>query len=72
MWLQEKGGSIYKHPYDLGPYENLTSVRIDDYAAAAAFITMCLFELLIYFVSGFGTKYPKLAVANGEPYRFWT
>ncbi|CAI8600862.1 unnamed protein product [Vicia faba] len=26
LWLQEKGGSIYKHPYDLGPYENLTSV----------------------------------------------
>lgn len=26
LWLAEKGGSIYKHPYDLGPYENLTSV----------------------------------------------
>ncbi|MED6199515.1 putative protein S-acyltransferase 16 [Stylosanthes scabra] len=26
LWLAEKGGSIYKHPYDLGPYENLTSI----------------------------------------------
>ncbi|KAE9610990.1 putative protein S-acyltransferase [Lupinus albus] len=26
LWLAEKGGSIYNHPYDLGPYENLTSV----------------------------------------------
>ncbi|KAK7286790.1 hypothetical protein RJT34_22025 [Clitoria ternatea] len=26
LWLAEKGGNIYKHPYDLGPYENLTSV----------------------------------------------
>jgi len=33
LWLAEKGGSIYKHPYDLGPYENLTSVRIEDYTA---------------------------------------
>ncbi|KAK7390522.1 hypothetical protein VNO78_25830 [Psophocarpus tetragonolobus] len=26
LWLAEKGGSVYKHPYDLGPYENLTFV----------------------------------------------
>ncbi|KAI4354519.1 hypothetical protein L6164_003372 [Bauhinia variegata] len=26
LWLAEKGGSIYKHPYDLGPYENLTTI----------------------------------------------
>lgn len=26
MWLAEKGGQIYKHPYDLGVYENLTMV----------------------------------------------
>ncbi|KAK2657836.1 hypothetical protein Ddye_010888 [Dipteronia dyeriana] len=26
MWLAEKGGQIYKHPYDLGVYENLTTV----------------------------------------------
>ncbi|GMH30072.1 hypothetical protein Nepgr_031915 [Nepenthes gracilis] len=26
MWLAEKGGEIYMHPYDLGPFENLTSV----------------------------------------------
>ncbi|KAK3445224.1 hypothetical protein EUGRSUZ_A01284 [Eucalyptus grandis] len=24
MWLAEKGGSVYNHPYDLGAYENLT------------------------------------------------
>nr|DAD26469.1 TPA_asm: hypothetical protein HUJ06_027937 [Nelumbo nucifera] len=26
MWLAEKVGNVYQHPYDLGPYENLTSV----------------------------------------------
>ncbi|XVF76656.1 hypothetical protein PTKIN_Ptkin13bG0284100 [Pterospermum kingtungense] len=26
MWLAEKGGNVYKHPYDLGAYENLTTV----------------------------------------------
>jgi hypothetical protein len=27
MWLAEKGGNVYAHPYDLGAYENLTTVR---------------------------------------------
>ncbi|XP_043698857.1 probable protein S-acyltransferase 16 [Telopea speciosissima] len=26
MWLAEKVGNVYRHPYDLGPYENLTWV----------------------------------------------
>ncbi|KAL5549876.1 hypothetical protein UlMin_000052 [Ulmus minor] len=26
MWLAEKGGNVYSHPYDLGAYENLTMV----------------------------------------------
>ncbi|KAJ6913164.1 hypothetical protein NC651_015615 [Populus alba x Populus x berolinensis] len=26
MWLAEKGGHVYKHPYDVGTYENLTTV----------------------------------------------
>ncbi|EEF30829.1 zinc finger protein, putative [Ricinus communis] len=26
MWLAEKGGDVYKHPYDIGAYENLTMV----------------------------------------------
>ncbi|KAL9429016.1 hypothetical protein AB3S75_030924 [Citrus x aurantiifolia] len=26
LWLAEKGGTVYKHPYDLGIFENLTSV----------------------------------------------
>lgn len=26
LWLAEKGGTVYKHPYDLGIYENLTAV----------------------------------------------
>ncbi|XVE76388.1 hypothetical protein DITRI_Ditri12bG0168600 [Diplodiscus trichospermus] len=26
MWLAKKGGNVYKHPYDLGAYENLTTV----------------------------------------------
>lgn len=31
MWLAEKGGDLYHHPYDLGVYENLISVRRLDY-----------------------------------------
>lgn len=26
MWLAEKGGQIYSHPYDLGAYQNLSTV----------------------------------------------
>ncbi|CAO2827051.1 unnamed protein product [Amaranthus hypochondriacus] len=26
MWLAEKGGEVYRHPYDLGAFENLSSV----------------------------------------------
>ncbi|KMT11075.1 hypothetical protein BVRB_5g111630 isoform A [Beta vulgaris subsp. vulgaris] len=26
MWLAEKGGEVYRHPYDLGAYDNLTLV----------------------------------------------
>ncbi|XAR68933.1 Protein S-acyltransferase [Bertholletia excelsa] len=26
MWLAEKGGDVYSHPYDLGAYENLITV----------------------------------------------
>lgn len=26
MWLAEKGGNVYMHPYDLGTFENLTTV----------------------------------------------
>jgi palmitoyltransferase len=26
MWLAEKGGQVYKHPYDIGAYENLTLI----------------------------------------------
>ncbi|XP_038978119.1 probable protein S-acyltransferase 16 [Phoenix dactylifera] len=26
MWLEEKVGNMYRHPYDLGVYENLVSV----------------------------------------------
>ncbi|XP_022145736.1 probable protein S-acyltransferase 16 isoform X2 [Momordica charantia] len=26
MWLAEKGGNMYSHPYDLGAFENLTTI----------------------------------------------
>lgn len=26
MWLAEKGGQLYSHPYDNGAYENLTTI----------------------------------------------
>jgi palmitoyltransferase ZDHHC3/7/25 len=32
MWLAEKSGDLYHHPYDLGVYENLISVRTDSIA----------------------------------------
>jgi hypothetical protein len=32
MWLAEKGGDLYHHPYDLGVYENLISVRTFTYS----------------------------------------
>lgn len=31
MWLAEKVGNMYRHPYDLGVYENLVSVRIGSF-----------------------------------------
>ncbi|XP_008442531.2 probable protein S-acyltransferase 16 isoform X2 [Cucumis melo] len=30
MWLAEKGGNVYSHPYDLGAFENLTTVAFMD------------------------------------------
>lgn len=27
MWLAEKAGNLYHHPYDLGVYHNIVSVR---------------------------------------------
>lgn len=38
LWLAEKGGNIYEHPYDLGPYENLTTVRTLYYDPAPFFL----------------------------------
>ncbi|XVF55256.1 hypothetical protein PTKIN_Ptkin06aG0022600 [Pterospermum kingtungense] len=34
MWLAEKGGNVYKHPYDLGAYENLTTVITSNQTAS--------------------------------------
>lgn len=28
MWIAEKGGQLYKNPYDLSVYENLTTVLV--------------------------------------------
>ncbi|OUZ99276.1 zinc finger protein [Macleaya cordata] len=28
MWLAEKVGNVYTHPYDLGPYQNLTTLYL--------------------------------------------
>lgn len=43
MWLAEKGGNVYRHPYDIGAYENLTTVR-----TLFSFFS-CLKSLIIYF-----------------------
>jgi hypothetical protein len=37
MWLAEKGGNLYHHPYHLGVYENLISVR------TILFVAICIF-----------------------------
>lgn len=41
MWLAEKGGSVYSHPYDLGPFENLTTVLYIFSLASALTIKTC-------------------------------
>lgn len=40
MWLAEKVGNVYRHPYDLGVYENLVSVRIWLYFFESSLFTM--------------------------------
>jgi palmitoyltransferase len=42
MWLAEKGGDLYHHPYDLGVYENLISVRSLRTTFCAAFLRLSL------------------------------
>jgi len=44
MWLAEKGGDIYHHPYDLGVYENLISVRTI-YTAILWFYECCTMHI---------------------------
>ncbi|KAF7845471.1 putative protein S-acyltransferase 16 [Senna tora] len=66
LWLAEKGGNIYKHPYDLGPYENLTTCSL-------RFLIM--HQMMMPYSSikvadpGPGTKYPLLDVAHSKPHR---
>lgn len=33
LWLAEKGGEVYKHPYDIGADDNLAQVRFITYTA---------------------------------------
>lgn len=47
MWLAEKVGNMYRHPYDLGVYENLVSVRIGSFSLLS--ITKMLPHLFVIF-----------------------
>lgn len=55
MWLAEKGGQLYSHPYDNGAYENLTTV-------SAAYTFCCLMEenTRFYLENGFTRKNLKI------------
>ncbi|PSR98291.1 Protein like [Actinidia chinensis var. chinensis] len=61
MWLAEKGGDVYSHPYDVGAYENLTS-------ALGPNILCWLFPTSRHIGSGlrFPTAYEKLASASAS------
>lgn len=50
MCVAEKGGYVYSHPYDLGAYENLISVR-DHSSFFVSFRTVLLSSLMITFKS---------------------
>lgn len=42
MWLAEKVGNIYQHPYDLGVYENLVSVGLSPMLGSSWQLLWCL------------------------------
>jgi len=55
MWLAEKGGQVYKHPYDIGAYENLTLVII----------------LILFLDGQYQSKVYSMSSFNCFFYRFW-
>ncbi|GFZ10977.1 DHHC-type zinc finger family protein [Actinidia rufa] len=61
MWLAEKGGDVYSHPYNVGAYENLTS-------ALGPNILCWLFPTSRHIGSGlrFPSAYEKLASASAS------
>lgn len=73
MWLAEKGGQLYSHPYDIGAYENLSTV--------SPFFLSCL--LLVhsnrYIILKMVSNYKSLSSSLSEIvtfvllicYRFW-
>lgn len=56
MCVAEKGGYVYSHPYDLGAYENLISVR--DYSSFfVSFHAVLLSSLMMTFNFPFLSSY---------------
>ena len=40
-WLAKQGGNVYKHPYNLGAYENLATVITSNGTASAPGFFLC-------------------------------
>lgn len=57
MWLAEKGGDDYSHPYDLGAYENLISVPSN----------LTLFQLSAYTISKLPLKNHSVLFSWSHP-----
>ncbi|GAB4833831.1 Probable protein S-acyltransferase 16 [Ancistrocladus abbreviatus] len=61
MWLAEKGGEVYTHPYDLGPFENLTSVL-----GPNIFLWLCPTSGLIGSGLRFHTRFDGLTMSSAS------
>ncbi|MBA0793591.1 hypothetical protein Gohar_017986, partial [Gossypium harknessii] len=59
MWLAEKGGTVYKHPYDIGAYENLTTVL-----GPSIFCWICPFSRHIGNGLRFRTAYDRVSTSS--------
>lgn len=61
MWLAEKGGNLYSHPYDIGAYENLISILGPNFLC-----WVCPTSRHVDSGLHFRTKYDKLVRTSAE------
>ncbi|KAG6430667.1 hypothetical protein SASPL_108739 [Salvia splendens] len=62
MWLAEKGGHLYSHPYDIGTFDNLTAVSVLFLSLVFCFNT---------FVNFFLANSKNILFAKPNCHRFW-